>query len=80
MSLKYTFLAHLPADLRRDAGIIIVQYGVLERDELLKAVYEKYPIYALNILLNKRKYHIWGERKHDGGIQELAKGLTNHYG
>jgi type I restriction enzyme S subunit len=47
-------LAELPDDLKEDVAAIIEQYGRLDHNALLKAVYEKYPAYARKSRLKRR--------------------------
>jgi type I restriction enzyme S subunit len=47
-------LAALPDDLKEDVAAIIENYGRLDHNALLKAVYEKYPAYARKSRLKRR--------------------------
>jgi type I restriction enzyme S subunit len=47
-------LAELPDDLKEHVAAIIENYGNLDHNALLKAVYEKYPAYARKSRLHRR--------------------------
>jgi hypothetical protein len=47
-------LAALPDDLKEDVGTVMENYGDLDHNALLKAVYEKYPGYARKSRLRRR--------------------------